>query len=66
MGRAAPPPRILCSPPARQPAEKGTHVTQPRSPDEQRILVIIPTYNESENVERIVAAPGQRFPRPTS
>jgi dolichol-phosphate mannosyltransferase len=30
-------------------------VTQPRSPDEQRILVIIPTYNESENIERIVA-----------
>jgi dolichol-phosphate mannosyltransferase len=30
-------------------------VTEPRSPDEQRILVIIPTYNESENIERIVA-----------
>jgi dolichol-phosphate mannosyltransferase len=55
MGRAAPPLRILCSPPVRQAAEKETHVSQPRSPDEQRILVIIPTYNESENVERIVA-----------
>jgi dolichol-phosphate mannosyltransferase len=30
-------------------------VTEPTSPDEQRILVIIPTYNESENIERIVA-----------
>jgi dolichol-phosphate mannosyltransferase len=30
-------------------------VTEPRSPGEQRILVIIPTYNESENIERIVA-----------
>ena len=30
-------------------------MTEPRSPDEQRILVIIPTYNESENIERIVA-----------
>jgi dolichol-phosphate mannosyltransferase len=30
-------------------------VTEPISPDEQRILVIIPTYNESENIERIVA-----------
>jgi dolichol-phosphate mannosyltransferase len=29
-------------------------VTEPISPDEQRILVIIPTYNESENIERIV------------
>ena len=30
-------------------------MTDSRSPDEQRILVIIPTYNESENIERIVA-----------
>jgi dolichol-phosphate mannosyltransferase len=30
-------------------------VTEPKSPDEQLILVIIPTYNESENIERIVA-----------
>jgi dolichol-phosphate mannosyltransferase len=30
-------------------------VTEPRSADEQRILVIIPTYNELENIERIVA-----------
>jgi dolichol-phosphate mannosyltransferase len=30
-------------------------VTEPRSPDDQGILVIIPTYNESENIERIVA-----------
>jgi dolichol-phosphate mannosyltransferase len=30
-------------------------VTDSRSPDEQLILVIIPTYNESENIERIVA-----------
>ena len=29
-------------------------MTESRSPAEQRILVIIPTYNESENVERIV------------
>jgi dolichol-phosphate mannosyltransferase len=36
-------------------AEKGAHVTEPGSPDEQGILVIIPTYNESENIERIVA-----------
>jgi dolichol-phosphate mannosyltransferase len=30
-------------------------VTEPRSTDEQRILVIIPTYDESANIERIVA-----------
>jgi dolichol-phosphate mannosyltransferase len=30
-------------------------MTEPRSPADQQILVIIPTYNESENIERIVA-----------
>jgi dolichol-phosphate mannosyltransferase len=63
MGRAAPPPRILCSPSDRKPAEKGTYVTEPRSPEEQRILVIIPTYNESENVERIVARTRTAVPK---
>ena len=29
-------------------------MTEPSSPEQQRILVIIPTYNESENIERIV------------
>jgi dolichol-phosphate mannosyltransferase len=29
-------------------------MTEPSPADEQRILVIIPTYNESENIERIV------------
>jgi dolichol-phosphate mannosyltransferase len=38
-------------------------VTEPRSPEEQRILVIIPTYNESENVERIVARTRTAVPK---
>jgi dolichol-phosphate mannosyltransferase len=38
-------------------------VTEPRSTDEQRILVIIPTYDESANIERIVARTRSSVPQ---